>query len=246
MGGWYQGTDRVGACQAGGKHTPSSPNAPGMPSIEPFGCDCVNGSEPCQSAQSCFWSARSSQGTLGLFKLLTNTPSPVLWCLHYLRRVRHHPCCARAGSQTAARSGARPALATARAPSTTTSAAPVPAPRLCFLRLALSLPLTACACPPTGLNATVVDPRHRTLNRAAPANTDADVYRYNPWRRPGARFPIGRIFLRGSDRVAHFFLGRGGGRASFCFHFPACPLLHWCLCPSIRSAAQPPATRTPH
>ena len=30
----------------------SSPNAPGMPTIEPFGCDCVNGTEPCESAQS--------------------------------------------------------------------------------------------------------------------------------------------------------------------------------------------------
>jgi hypothetical protein len=27
--------------------------------------------------------------------------------------------------------------------------------------------------------------RHRTLNRQAAANTPADVYRYNPWRRPG-------------------------------------------------------------
>lgn len=37
---------------AGGKHPGSSPNAPGMPTIEPFGCDCVNGTEPCESAQS--------------------------------------------------------------------------------------------------------------------------------------------------------------------------------------------------
>ena len=37
----------------------------------------------------------------------------------------------------------------------------------------------------SGLNATVVDPKHRTLNRRATANTPADVYRYNPWRRPG-------------------------------------------------------------
>lgn len=32
------------------------------------------------------------------------------------------------------------------------------------------------------MNATVVDPLHRTLNRKAKANTPEDVYRFNPWR----------------------------------------------------------------
>ena len=44
--------DRSLPMWAGGKHPGSSPNAPGMPTIEPFGCDCVNGTEPCESAQS--------------------------------------------------------------------------------------------------------------------------------------------------------------------------------------------------
>lgn len=37
----------------------------------------------------------------------------------------------------------------------------------------------------SGMNATVVDPMHRTLNRKAKANTPEDVYRFNPWRAPG-------------------------------------------------------------
>ena len=33
---------------AGGKFTPSG-------TLEPFGCNCTNGTSPCESAQSCFW-----------------------------------------------------------------------------------------------------------------------------------------------------------------------------------------------
>jgi lytic starch monooxygenase len=102
----------------GGKHTPSSPNAPGMPTIEPFGCDCVNGTEACESAQSCFWFSNGC--TIGCSHCTGNGS-----------RIFNNDICG------------------------------------------------------SGLNATVTDPQHRTLNRRAQANTPEDVYRYNPWRRPG-------------------------------------------------------------
>lgn len=38
----------------------------------------------------------------------------------------------------------------------------------------------------SGMNATICDPRLRTYNQDAPCNTKADLYRYNPWRAPGA------------------------------------------------------------
>jgi len=38
----------------------------------------------------------------------------------------------------------------------------------------------------SGLNATVCDRKLRTYNREAECNTEADLYRYNPWRRPGS------------------------------------------------------------
>jgi len=38
----------------------------------------------------------------------------------------------------------------------------------------------------SGMNATVCDPALRTYNQDADCNTDADIYRYNPWRAPGA------------------------------------------------------------
>ena len=38
----------------------------------------------------------------------------------------------------------------------------------------------------SGKNATICDPRLRTYNQDAPCNTDADVYRWNPWRAPGS------------------------------------------------------------
>ena len=38
----------------------------------------------------------------------------------------------------------------------------------------------------SGMNATVCDPALRTYNQDAECNTDADYYRYNPWRAPGA------------------------------------------------------------
>jgi hypothetical protein len=37
----------------------------------------------------------------------------------------------------------------------------------------------------SGMNATLCDPLHRTYNRAAACNSEADVYRHNPWRAPG-------------------------------------------------------------
>ena len=111
--------DRLLPMWANGKHTPSSPSAPGDPTIEPFGCDCVNGSKPCESAQSCFWFSNGC--TIGCSKCTGNGT-----------RAFNNDICG------------------------------------------------------SGLNATIVDPRFRTLNRAAEANTPADVYRYNPWRRPGS------------------------------------------------------------
>jgi len=35
------------------------------------------------------------------------------------------------------------------------------------------------------MNATVNDPKHRTVNRGAPAGSDADWTKFNPWRAPG-------------------------------------------------------------
>ena len=37
----------------------------------------------------------------------------------------------------------------------------------------------------SGMNATVNDPKHRTVNRGAPAGSDADWTKFNPWRAPG-------------------------------------------------------------
>ena len=36
------------------------------------------------------------------------------------------------------------------------------------------------------MNATICDPKLRTYNVDAPCNTDADIYRWNPWRAPGS------------------------------------------------------------
>jgi hypothetical protein len=37
----------------------------------------------------------------------------------------------------------------------------------------------------SGMQATLNDPKLRTYNRAAPAGSDADIYKHNPWRAPG-------------------------------------------------------------
>ena len=37
-----------------------------------------------------------------------------------------------------------------------------------------------------GKVATINDPKHRTVNRAAPAGSELDIYRHNPWRAPGS------------------------------------------------------------
>ena len=37
----------------------------------------------------------------------------------------------------------------------------------------------------SAMEARVCDPRHRTYNRAAACNSDADLYKHNPWRAPG-------------------------------------------------------------
>jgi hypothetical protein len=37
-----------------------------------------------------------------------------------------------------------------------------------------------------GKVATINDPKHRTVNRAAPAGSELDIYKHNPWRAPGA------------------------------------------------------------
>ena len=37
----------------------------------------------------------------------------------------------------------------------------------------------------SGKNATINDPKYRTLNRAIPAGSDEDWTRWNPWRAPG-------------------------------------------------------------
>ena len=38
----------------------------------------------------------------------------------------------------------------------------------------------------SGMNATICDPRLRTYNQDAACNTKEDLFRYNPWRAPGA------------------------------------------------------------
>ena len=37
-----------------------------------------------------------------------------------------------------------------------------------------------------GKQPTINDPEHRTVNRAAPAGSELDIYRHNPWRSPGS------------------------------------------------------------
>ena len=84
-----------------------------------WGCNCANGTEPCDVAQSCFW---FSQGcTIGCDKCDGGPSNP----------------------NTRDRCG-------------------------------------------SGMVATVNDPLLRTYNRAAPALSEQDVYRFNPWRAPGA------------------------------------------------------------
>lgn len=48
-----------------------------------------------------------------------------------------------------------------------------------------------------GVKATVNDPLQRSLNRAAVAGSPEDIYRHNPWRRPGSAPVAGACGLAG-------------------------------------------------
>jgi hypothetical protein len=52
------------------------------------------------------------------------------------------------------------------------------------------------------MNATICDPKLRTYNTDAPCNSEADIYRYNPWRAPGAAPVLDSCGMAGGGPVA--------------------------------------------
>ena len=97
---------------------PQIPSGCIPPETDGWGCNCANGTEPCDVGQSCFWFSDGCS----------------------------------IGCKTCDGLGGNPN--------------------------------TRDRCK-SGQKATLCDPRLRTYNMDAPCNTDADIYRYNPWRFPG-------------------------------------------------------------
>ena len=52
-----------------------------------------------------------------------------------------------------------------------------------------------------GMNATINKPEHRTVNRAAKAGSDLDVYRHNSWRAPGSAGVVDACGMAGGAPV---------------------------------------------
>lgn len=49
----------------------------------------------------------------------------------------------------------------------------------------------------SGKKATINDPMHRSVNRAALAGSELDIYKHNPWRAPGSAPVAGACGLAG-------------------------------------------------
>lgn len=59
------------------------------------------------------------------------------------------------------------------------------------------------------MNATVNDPKHRTYNRKAEAGSEADIYKFNPWRAPGFAPVLDSCGMAGGSPV------KGGGESKY-------------------------------
>lgn len=70
-------------------------------------------------------------------------------------------------------------------------------------------PATKCLCGDKCMNATVNDPMLRTYNRKAEAGSDADIYKFNPWRAPGFAPVLDACGMAGGSPV------HGGGESKY-------------------------------
>jgi hypothetical protein len=149
---------RFGSCSLGKGCSPLENGQGHCAYGQSCGCQCVNGTSPCDIGQTCMW---FSQGCT-----IVSPP----------RHASPHQFDGGGGG------GGRTLRYAALGPYTSRASAAYLQGCPTCTGVKARAQVDTCGAAKRGVKALICDPRLRTYNIKAPCNTKADIYRWNPWR----------------------------------------------------------------